>query len=45
MMDVEEQTFNQLVGENRHYCPEWDYMAIDESCPEFESCICYKTDP
>lgn len=25
-----------------HYCPEYDYMAIDEECVEFENCLCYK---
>jgi hypothetical protein len=30
-----------LTGEKRHYCPEWDYMPIDETCEfEFEACIC-----
>lgn len=23
-----------------HLCPEWDYMAIDSSCKEFQCCIC-----
>jgi len=27
---------------NSHYCPEWDYMIIDESCPEYECCTCFK---
>jgi hypothetical protein len=25
-----------------HFCPEWDYLLIDASFPEFECCICYK---
>lgn len=25
----------------RHKCPEWDYMDIDETYPEFECCICF----
>ena len=30
-----------LTGEKRHYCPEWDYMPIDETCEmEIEACIC-----
>lgn len=30
-----------LSGEKRHYCPEWDYMPIDETCEfEFEACSC-----
>lgn len=26
---------------NEHYCPEWDYMLIDSTCPEYEVCTCY----
>ena len=30
-----------LTGEKRHYCPEWDYMPIDETCEfEMEACSC-----
>lgn len=25
----------------RHYCPDWDYLFIDETYPEFQSCLCY----
>lgn len=25
----------------KHYCYEWDMLLIDESCPEFECCICF----
>ncbi len=24
----------------KHECPEWDYMEIDETCPEFSCCYC-----
>lgn len=30
----------RLTGKRAHYCPEWDYMAIDETCVEFEYCAC-----
>ena len=31
-----------LTGKKRHYCPEWDFMPIDETCEfEFEACTCY----
>jgi hypothetical protein len=30
-----------LVGRYPHYCAEWDELPIDETCPEFESCICH----
>lgn len=28
------------VREGAHRCPEWDYLQIDKSMPEFESCKC-----
>ena len=39
-MDQEDIVFQQLHGTYKHYCPEWDYMVIDETCPEFECCLC-----
>jgi len=30
-----------LSGEHAHYCADWDWMPIDETCPEFEACLCY----
>lgn len=30
-------------GENLHYCYEWDGMAIDSTCKEFECCICFRS--
>ncbi len=29
-----------LEGEKQHYCPEWDFMPIDETCDEFQICTC-----
>ena len=29
-----------LTGEKRHWCPDWDYLPIDETCDEFEACTC-----
>ena len=29
-----------LEGEKNHYCPEWDYMPVDETCMEYEFCTC-----
>lgn len=28
--------------EKLHYCPDWDYMAIHSTSPEFEACLCDK---
>jgi len=25
-----------------HYCPEWDYLYIDNNCPEFDACLCFR---
>jgi hypothetical protein len=30
-----------LTGSKKHFCPEWDFMPIDETCKEFECCLCY----
>ncbi|HEX7046997.1 MAG TPA: hypothetical protein VF275_05450 [Gammaproteobacteria bacterium] len=27
-------------GQFFHACSEWDFMMIDERCPEFEVCAC-----
>ncbi len=31
-----------LNGEFKHFCPEWDFLPIDETCGEFECCTCYQ---
>ena len=38
--NYERIVFLNLTGTCKHYCPEWDFMAIDETCPEFDSCTC-----
>lgn len=43
-MDAEEIAFSKLKGKFKHYCWEWDEMAIDETCPEFKFCTCVFTD-
>ena len=30
----------KLHGKHKHFCAEWDYMAIDETMPEFAACTC-----
>jgi len=27
-------------ADNLHYCPEWDYMPIDQDSPEIGGCTC-----
>jgi hypothetical protein len=29
-----------LVGNRAHWCPDWDYLPIDETTPEIEGCSC-----
>ena len=29
-----------LTGEKAHYCPEFDYLPIDETSHEFQYCTC-----
>jgi len=29
-----------LVGEKSHWCPDFDYLPIDETCKEIEACTC-----
>lgn len=31
-----------LTGKYSHWCLDWDGMPIDETCPEFECCTCYR---
>lgn len=33
-----------LTGNYQHYCPDWDYLPIDDTCMEFEACTCNKGD-
>lgn len=29
------------AGQHFHDCPDWDFLYICSSCPEFDSCTCY----
>jgi len=31
-----------LTGDFGHYCPDWDYLPIDETCMEYQACTCNK---
>lgn len=39
--DPEEIAFSKLTGRFKHFCLEYDGLAIDETCPEFEQCLCW----
>jgi hypothetical protein len=39
-VDRESRAFDLLKGEKKHFCPDWDYMAIDETMDEFDACCC-----
>ena len=30
-----------LSGENCHWCDDWDYLPIDNTCPEYGYCTCF----
>lgn len=38
--DKLEAIFNSLTGKYKHYCYEWDFLPIDETCIEFVYCDC-----
>lgn len=42
-VDREIEEYKKLTGEKKHYCPDWDFMAIDENSPEFSACTCFNT--
>ena len=29
-----------LTGKHAHYCYDWDFLPVDETCPEYECCHC-----
>lgn len=34
-----------LTGKHRHWCPDWDFLPIDETVgPEYDCCTCEKDD-
>lgn len=47
--DIQYKEFNEaciemygetLTGKFRHFCPEFDYLPIDNTCSEFKCCTC-----
>lgn len=38
--DHEHEEMAKLSGKLKHYCYDWDGMAIDETCAEFSVCSC-----
>jgi hypothetical protein len=40
--DHEASMYARLTGKHKHYCWDWDGMAIDETCPEFDACLCFR---
>lgn len=39
-VDRDYEDYLRLKGEKKHFCPDWDFMPIDEFSPEFEACTC-----
>jgi hypothetical protein len=29
-----------LTGKYKHYCCDWDFLPLDETCEEFKYCTC-----
>lgn len=29
-----------LTGAHAHWCPDWDYLPIDDTCSEVAGCTC-----
>ena len=29
-----------LTGNGSHWCPDWDFLPIDDTLAEFEACTC-----
>lgn len=44
LRDIEAKAYERLDPLTRHHCPDWDGMAIDKTCPEYECCTCVKSD-
>jgi hypothetical protein len=40
--DNEKIIYDKLKGKYKHFCPDWDFLAIDETHGEFECCSCNK---
>lgn len=38
--DVTTATDHAIAGGFLHFCADWDYLVIDQTDPEFESCTC-----
>ena len=34
----------RLTGGFQHYCPDWDFLPIDDTVGEFRACTCRKID-
>ena len=40
---IEDSTYwrgEVLQGKYSHWCPDWDFLPIDETTPEFSCCSC-----
>lgn len=31
-----------LTGKHAHWCQDWDFLPIDETCPNEWPCACYR---
>lgn len=48
MTEFEEDSINChgriLTGQFKHFCADFDYLPIDETCFQFQYCLCEYTD-
>lgn len=35
------KVLKDMLIEEKHSCPDWDYMAINKDSPEYEACLCF----
>lgn len=40
LTEQEKDLLKRIRGRYAHFCPDWDYLAIDEQSAEFSSCNC-----
>lgn len=40
MQDSKSERGRVLTGLKAHWCWDWDFMTVDETCEEYESCTC-----
>lgn len=42
--DCERWRSRLLTGHYAHWCPDWDFLPIDETTMEWDACTCFRRD-